>query len=112
MSKGQPTVPAGYTATCEMTDELVRRARGAGPRFRFPPRKVALLASVADVGARLAQNQAALDLVAELIAETGRRKLGDYPTIMMLRATLELNGIPIKFVPLAELGLSVQPGEN
>lgn len=104
--------PAGYTATCAMTDELVKRARIAGPRFRFPPRKVALFASIADVGKRLAQNAAALELIAELEAETHRRKLADFPTVMMLRAALEVNGVPIRFVPLAELGLAFQPGEN
>jgi hypothetical protein len=104
-------VPEGYTATCAMTDELVRRARGSGPRFRFP-RKVALIASITEIGPRLAQNAAALELLAELEAETKRRGLADVPTVMMLRATLELNGIPIRFVPLAELGLSIPPGEN
>jgi hypothetical protein len=95
-----------------MTDELVRRFKATGPKFVFGPRKVALIASIADVGAKLAQNQAAHDLVAALIAETSRRDLGDFPTVMMLRTVLELNGIPIKFVPLEKLGLSVEPGRN
>lgn len=103
---------AGYDATCAMTDELVRRFKATGPKFVFPPRNIALIASVIDVGVKLAQNGAARDLVAELIAETRRRKICDYPTVMMLRTTLELNGIPIKFVPLDKLGFSVTPGRN
>lgn len=104
--------PAGYVAAAKMTDELVRRARGTGPRFRFPPRKMALGASLADVGERLAVNAAARELLAELDAEWRRRGLADGPTAMMLRAALELNGIPVRFVPLAELGLSIPAGEN
>ncbi len=104
--------PAGYLAAAAMTDELVRRARGTGPRFRFPPRNMALGASLADVGERLALNDAALALLAELAAESTRRKLDDGPTAMMLRAALELNGIPVRFVPLAELGFSIAPGGN
>lgn len=104
--------PAGYLAAAAMTDEMVRRARSTGPRFRFPPRKLALSASLADVGHRLALNAAARELLAELEAETARRKLDDGPTAMMLRAALDLNGIPVKFVPLAELGFSIPPGGN
>lgn len=104
--------PAGYSATCEMTDELVRRFKAAGPRFVFGPRDVALIGSLADFGVRLAQNAAARDLVAELLAETRRRKLADCPTVMMLRAALELNGIPIRFGPLEDLGLSAAKGRN
>jgi hypothetical protein len=104
--------PAAYVAAAEMTGELVRRARTTGPRFRLPPRKIALAASLADVGERLALNAAARELLAELEAEAIRRKLEDGPTVMMLRAALELNGIPVRFVPLAELGLPIPPGQN
>jgi hypothetical protein len=94
-----------------MTDDVVKRARGTGPRFRFP-RKIALIASITQIGPKLAENAAALELLAELEAETKRRGLADVPTAMMLRAALELNGIPIKFVPLSALGFSVPPGKN
>ena len=94
-----------YAATCKMTDELVGRFKGTQPEFVFGPPDVAMIVSIARLGARLARNSAALDLVAALLEEADRRKL-DYPTVMMLRATLDLHGVPIKFVPLADLGMA------
>lgn len=102
----------GYRETCEMTMDVVERAKSSGPKFRFPPRDVALIASISDVGGRLAENTAAAELLAALEAETLRRKLADFPTAMMLRGALELTGIPIRFVSLEEFGLSAPPGEN
>jgi hypothetical protein len=69
------------------------------------PLEFALIASLADVGPKLARNDAARELVADIMAECDRRKLGDYPTVMMLRVALDLHNIPITFVPFAELGI-------
>lgn len=98
-------IPPAYRAAAEMTDELVLRARSSRPRFRFP--RTPLIASTADVGESLAENDAARALLALLLLETRRRNLDDFPTVMMLRAALELNGIPIRFVALKELGLEL-----
>lgn len=95
-----------------MTDELVRRARAAGPKFRFPPEQMPLIASIADVGHMLAENEAAHRLLDDLMAETGKRKMRDFPTVAMLEAALCLNGIPIRRVSLEELGFSVPPGRQ
>lgn len=105
-------VPPGYLAACEMTDEVVRQRRASGPKFRFPRREVALVASIADVGETLAENEAARALIATLILETRRRNLDDFPTTMMLRVALEANGLPIRWVPFEELGFAVPPGRQ
>lgn len=100
----------GYDATIRMTAELVEHAKifGSMPvSFAFPPREIGLIASVADVGEKLARNDAARALVRTLIEETKRRRLADYPTVMMLRAALDFHGIPVLELPLDELGLGL-----
>lgn len=96
--------PKGYREGCNLTAEIVQRFKSSAPAFVFP--HVALIASIADVGARLARNDAARWLVEALIVESKRRKLADVPTVLMLRAVLELEGIPFELVPLEALGLS------
>lgn len=75
------------------------------PEFVFPPPEVAIIGSIVDVGDKLARNDAARELIARLIKEFDRRKMKDYPTVMMLKICLEKHGIPIKTVPFEELGL-------
>lgn len=77
----------------------------ARPEFWFPPREIALLASIADVGKNIARNDAARELIAQLMKECDRRKLNDYPTVMMLLTALDYHGIPFKHVPFEELGI-------
>jgi len=95
-----------YNAGANLTYEIVGAYKIRAPRFRFPPRDIALIASIADVGDNLAVNTAARDLVAFLIAECDRRKLGDYPTVMMLRTCLEMHRVEIDFVPFEDLGIA------
>lgn len=100
-------VPPGYEATCTMTIELVERHKGNRPEFQLPPSQIAFMASLADIGIRIACNAAALDLIADLMRETGRRQLRDFPTAMMLELALEHHGIAIKRVSLGELGIGI-----
>lgn len=80
------------------------------PVFRFPPKDVALLADLRDCGEKLAVNQSARDLVAKLVVDVVQAT-GQAPTAMMLRVILEELAIPIRWVALEELGLSlVQEG--
>ncbi len=94
-----------YDKGCAMVYELVARWKPRAPAFRFPPRDLAFIASLADCGEQLATNAAACELVAEILAEALRRRLDDVPTAMMLRASLELQQIPISHVAFAELGI-------
>lgn len=99
----------GCEATCDMTYEVVRRFHllHTQARFAFPPREIALLASLADIGHRLCRNGNARALVNELLAESTRRGHRDFPTAMMLRVVLDQLGISWEPVPLSELGLKV-----
>ena len=95
--------PKGYREGCNLTAEIVRRFKPEAPAFAFP--HAALIAPIDVVGPRLARNDAARWLVGALVSEAKRRKL-EPPTALMLRAVLELEGIPVELVPLEELGLS------
>jgi len=105
----KPEQNEGYLETCGMTAELVHAAssRPERPAFRFPPTEIALVASVVDVGQLLCINDAARILLDELLSETKRRGLADYPTALMLRSALEMFDVPIVVVSLSELGLKV-----
>lgn len=97
-----------YETGARLTFELVGRFKifGSGrPEFAMPPRELALIASLADVGKQLARNDAARELLSQILKECDRRKLDDYPTVMMLRTALEHYGIPITWVAFEELGL-------
>ena len=96
--------PRDYREGCNLTAEIVQRFKTSAPAFVFPP--VALIAPIDVVGPRLARNDAARWLVQELVAESKRRRLGDVPTVLMLQAVLEIEGIAYERVPLEELGLS------
>jgi hypothetical protein len=101
---------AGYQQGAQLVYEVVGRFKifGSGvPEFLFPPKGVALLASLKDVGANLANNDAARDLLAGIFADWEARELADWPTAMMLQVCLEAHEIPIKRVPFEELGLRV-----
>jgi hypothetical protein len=99
------TKQGSYDEGANLTYELVGRFKAFAPLFAMPPKEIALLASLADVGKTLARNGAAHWLVDELLTECDRRRLSDYPTVMMLRITLEMHNIPIMVVPFAELGI-------
>lgn len=104
--------PDGYEQTAQITVDMVGRYKPFGPEFVMPLREVAIIASIADVGASLARNHIARDLVATLIAECIQRGLADVPTVMMLRIALEHNHVPFKEVPFDELGIAVQRGRE
>jgi hypothetical protein len=100
------TARESYEKGAELSLAIVRtwtHPEGA-PVFRFPPRDYALLADLRDVGTKLAKNESARDLLNRLIVEVVR-STGQAPTAMMLRVILEECGIPIEWVPLAELHL-------
>lgn len=100
-----------YEAGANLTYEVVRDFQIFGPgrpEFAFPPRDIALIASLKDVGDKLCRNDAARELLQLLLSACDHRKIGDYPTVMMLRAVLDLRGIPFTIVPFAELGLEGQ----
>jgi len=94
-----------YDRGAELTFQIVGAYKIRAPRFRFPHPEIALIASIADVGDKLCVNPAARDLVAFLMAECDRQKLGDYPTVMMLRASLEMHRIDVDYVPIEDLNI-------
>ncbi|HET7485852.1 MAG TPA: hypothetical protein VFJ64_10830 [Solirubrobacterales bacterium] len=95
-----------YNAGAELTWRIVQAWQGERPRFAFPPRNIALIADLRDIGERLARNDAAKKLVALLIDHCVK-ETGQAPTAMMLRVVLEQSGIPIEYVAPSELGLAV-----
>ncbi len=96
-----------YNQACELTYELVVRWKPRAPEFVFPPRDIAFVAGLDEVGEYLARNDAARELLAAIVSES-RRRLGEAPTVMMLSAALELAEIPFARVPFAELGMKGQ----
>jgi hypothetical protein len=80
---------------------------GGPPLFAFPPRDYTLLADLRDVGAKLARNESARDLLQRLV-DLVVRATGHAPTAMMLRVILEELGHPIEWVPFTELKLGVR----
>lgn len=95
-----------YERGAQLTYELVLgwAHREGPPVFAFPPRDVAVLADLRDIGAKLARNDSARELVTHLIDQVVEAT-GQAPTAMMLRVVLEEVGYPIQWVPLEELGL-------
>ena len=79
---------------------------GEAPRFAFPPKDIALIADLRDIGQRLARNESARRLVDEL-NEAVLQLTGQAPTAMMLRVILEELEQPIEWVAPSELGLKV-----
>lgn len=101
-----------YEAGGDLTFEMVGQHKAFRPLFALPPKDTALIASLYDVGPQLCRNQAARELLRALLLECDRRELGDYPTVLMLQACLELHQIPIERVPFAELGIKVEAGKE
>jgi hypothetical protein len=97
-----------YEVGADLTFQVVGAYKVREPLFRFP-QDVALIASIADIGDKLCVNTAARDLVAFLLAECQRRGLSDFPTAMMLRASLELHQMEVQWVPFGELGIGGSP---
>lgn len=101
-----------YNEGAELTFALMKRwfsrlAPGEeAPRFAFPPKEIALLADLRDIGKRLARNGPAQRLVDHLIDQVVFAT-GQAPTAMMLRVMLEELGQPIEWVSCSELGLKV-----
>jgi hypothetical protein len=93
-----------YERGAEITYRLIRDWPGEVPRFAFPPKEIALLADLRDVGERLARNEGARRLLALLIKRCVERT-GNAPTAMMLRVVLEELGIDVEYVSLGELGI-------
>ncbi len=95
-----------YKRAAELTYRLVRGWKGETLRFAFPPKEIALIADLRDIGNRLARNDSARSMVALIIKRCVERH-GEAPTAMMLRVSLEMAGLPIETVSLSELGLPV-----
>jgi hypothetical protein len=76
------------------------------PMFAMPPKEIALIASIDEIGEYLVRNDSARELVGMLVREFKGRKQVDCPTVMILRACLDMYGIPINYVSsFEELGI-------
>lgn len=95
-----------YEAGAELTSKIIREWRGGLLHFAFPPRDVALVADLRDIGHRLARNDAARELVKQLI-DRCVGQTGQAPTAMMLRVVLEMEGHAIDWRPLSEFAQGV-----
>jgi hypothetical protein len=106
--KNDIKVLASYNRGAELTHVIIKEwvASGETPRFAFPPREIALVADLRDIGKRLARNDSALRLVDQLIRVVVHIT-GSAPTAMMLRVVLEMLDQPIEWVAASELGLQV-----
>lgn len=91
-------------AGVRVTLEVVAAYKDVRPRpaFRFP--RVAFSAPLNHVGKHLARNQTAHQLLAALLIEAAIRKLPP-PTVLMLQAALEDQGIPVVLVEFEKLGI-------
>lgn len=94
-----------YERGAAITYNIVRDWKGEAPRFAFPPKEIALLADLRDIGERLARNEGARKLTALLIKRCVERT-GQAPTVMMLRVILDELGIEVEYVSLGELGIA------
>ncbi len=104
MTSQRETYELGAKLTHALVKEWLEKVPEP-PRFAFPPKEVALIADLRDVGPKLARNHSAQQLVDHLI-ELVVAVTGQAPTAMMLRVILDDLGQPIEWVPLSELGLS------
>lgn len=97
-----------YELGAQLTHAIVKAwIEKADPvRFAFPPREIALVADLRQVGQKLARNESARQLVDQL-NEHVVSVTGHAPTAMMLRVILEDLGVEIEWVPPSELGLQV-----
>lgn len=100
------TPAESYLRGSLVTLAIVSDWTGAPPLFAFPPAEIGLLGDLRDIGARLARNDAARELLALLIAQCVG-KTGHAPTAMMLLAALNMTGIAVERVSLSALGLPV-----
>jgi hypothetical protein len=77
---------------------------GPAPRFRLPPKDIALMASLDVIGHKLA-----LDPIAHKIVDWACTIDfgGGPPTFLMLRAVLDMLGIETEQVSLSELGINI-----
>lgn len=106
---------AGLAKGAEATLALLRAWLEANPdrerpRFRFPPRDIAVLGSMKDIGYRLALNETARELVAGWLELKEALGLNDYATVMMVRTALDMTGIEWETCGLTDLGLSPMGG--
>jgi hypothetical protein len=110
---GKCVPPPGYVTTVDRLDRLVGMMLEAKMdlRFAFPPKEIALVAGLDQIGARLARSEDAhafIRLVVDRIwAGEHRAKI---PTANMLARVLEVRGIAIQRVPLAEIGIMLGGG--
>jgi hypothetical protein len=97
-------IPEDYERGGRLVLELVEKAKPKAPVFWMPPRRLGLIACIGDVVDNIARNDAARDLVRDILLESARRGLHE-PTVIMLQASLTVAGIPAKEVSWDELGI-------
>lgn len=110
VAQGRAPMPPDYIREWRLTGELLvewlRQHPGQQPRFRFPgDRDVAPIASMKDIGHKLALNDDAHELVESWCALKELGGFDDYPTAMMARAALDAAGVPWETCALADVGL-------
>lgn len=105
MSQRDDTYERGARLTLRLIQDWLREDIDEPPLFQFPPKEVALLADLRDIGQKLAVNDSAHRLVDHLIKRVVERT-GQAPTTMMLRIALEVAGLRWQDCTLDELGLS------
>jgi hypothetical protein len=94
-----------YARCLILTEETVRDWKDRAPKFQFPPKEFAFLASLRAAGRKVAVDGNARELVAELIKRVDDIKTAegrdaiDYPTVMMLQAILDTHEIPYAVMP-------------
>jgi hypothetical protein len=98
--------PEYYRACSELVDAVVAWGKRTGlmPRFRMPPEDVTVIVTLSGIVDRVALNDAARDLVAEL----NRRPVPE-ATLAMLEVALKVCGVPVERVALDELGIQLSP---
>lgn len=103
-----------YNLGANLTHALIKkwlRRDGESPRFAFPPKEVALIADLRDVGKNLARNDSARGLVDHLIDQVVFQT-GQAPTAMMLLIILEDLGQSVERLSFSELGIKLPRGAS
>lgn len=98
------SVPEGYIKTVEALDGIVRASLECGylPHFRMPPKGIALVAGLDQIGHRLAVNDDAHAIIALALEGVPIQKVA---TVTMLAVVLEKNEVEVEYVGLSELGI-------
>lgn len=103
---GEPRFDEGYANAVRLVAKLIEQwlATHEAPKFRFPG--VPMIADLRDIGKQLALNDSARELVAHLNKRLIERT-GHAPTLMQLKATLEVFGVATETCSMGALGLNV-----